>query len=170
MKRRTIRFGLALAAVALGVGWYWFRPDKLFTNEIVHEEFSTAPTALTAAPTPLFTGNFHGVFHSGKGTATVYQLPDGRQVLRFTDFVVDNGPDLYVYLVGTDDAQDSATVKRAGFVAVDRLKGNQGDQNYELPSQLDWTKDRAVSIWCQRFGVNFATAPLLGAEPSRGPT
>jgi hypothetical protein len=25
---------------------------------------------------------------------------------------------------------------------------------------LDLTKYRAVTIWCRRFGVNFATAPL----------
>jgi hypothetical protein len=61
-------------------------------------------------------------------------------------------------------ASDSETVKQAGFVEVGALKGNIGDQNYELSSELDLNKYRAVTIWCKRFGVNFATAPLTSAD------
>jgi hypothetical protein len=68
-----------------------------------------------------------------------------------------------VYLVAADDAADSATVTRAGFVEVGALKGNIGDQNYELPAGVDLTRYRAVTIWCKRFSVNFATAPLMPA-------
>ena len=67
---------------------------------------------------------------------------------------------MHVYLVAAKDASDSETVKQAGFVEVGALKGNIGDQNYELPSDLDLNKYRAVTIWCKRFSVNFATAPL----------
>ena len=31
------------------------------------------------------------------------------------------------------------------------------------PADVDLAKYRAVTIWCRRFGVNFATAPLNGA-------
>ena len=87
-------------------------------------------------------------------------------MLRFTKFATSNGPDVHVYLVATKDASDSESVKQAGFVEVGALKGNIGDQNYELPSDLDLNKYRAVTIWCKRFGVNFATAPLNpGAAP-----
>ena len=65
-----------------------------------------------------------------------------------------------VYLVATTDASDSDTVKKVGFVELGALKGNIGDQNYEVSSDLDLNKYRAVTIWCKRFGVNFATAPL----------
>ena len=44
------------------------------------------------------------------------------------------------------------------------LKGNLGDQNYEVSSDLDLNKYRAVTIWCKRFGVNFATAPLAPTD------
>ena len=70
---------------------------------------------------------------------------------------------MHVYLVATKDASDSETVKQAGFVEVGALKGNIGDQNYELASDLDLNKYHAVTIWCKRFGVNFATAPLSAA-------
>ena len=60
--------------------------------------------------------------------------------------------------------QPTATRSRKrGFIEVGALKGNIGDQNYEIASDLDLSKYRAVTIWCKRFGVNFATAPLSGA-------
>jgi hypothetical protein len=46
------------------------------------------------------------------------------------------------------------------------IKGNVGDQNYMLPSDLNMAKYRAVSIWCKRFSVNFVAAAL---EPDQVP-
>jgi hypothetical protein len=51
-------------------------------------------------------------------------------------------------------------VKRAAFVDLGTIKGNIGDQNYALGSDLDLSKYRTVSIWCKRFAVNFGAAPL----------
>ena len=92
--------------------------------------------------------------------ATVYQLGGGKRILRLTQFETSNGPDLQLYLVAASDASDSDMVKKAGFLTLGALKGNQGDQNYEVPADLDLSQYRAVSVWCRRFGVNFATAPL----------
>jgi len=126
--------------------------------------FTTAPFSASqntaAALTPIFAGSFHKVLHDGAGKATIYQLADGKRVLRFTDFSTSNGPDLQVYLVAAQDANDSATVKQAGFVTLGALKGNQGDQNYEIPGDVDLAKYKAVSVWCRRFSANFITAPL----------
>jgi hypothetical protein len=49
-------------------------------------------------------------------------------------------------------------------VELGKLKGNQGDQNYDIPADLELDKYRAVTIWCRRFGVNFGTAPLTPAS------
>jgi hypothetical protein len=111
-------------------------------------------------PAKVAAGSFHGVAHETKGIATVYQMPDGKQVLRFSGFQTSNGPDVQVYLVAAPDARDSETVTKAGFIRIADLKGNMGDQNYDLPDGVDLNKYRAVTIWCRRFGVNFATAPL----------
>jgi hypothetical protein len=100
------------------------------------------------------------VAHETKGTATVHRLPDGKRVLRLTEFATSNGPDVRVYLVAASDATDNETVKKAGFVELGRLKGTEGDQNYHVPADLDLGKYRAVTIWCRRFSVNFGTAPL----------
>ena len=129
---------LAVAIVAI-VGWYAFR----------------------AASNKLASGQFHSGAHETKGTATVFQLADGKKTLRLTDFATSNGPDVHVYLVASDDAKDNDTVTKAGFIDVGTLKGNIGDQNYDLPANADLTKYRAVTIWCKRFSVNFGTAPLM---------
>jgi hypothetical protein len=105
-------------------------------------------------------GEFHNADKTGKGTVTVYQLADGKRVLRLNDFATDNGPDLHVRLIAADDARDTASVAKADYVEVAKLKGNKGAQNYELPEKVDLDKYKVVSIWCNRFSVNFAAAPL----------
>jgi hypothetical protein len=65
-----------------------------------------------------------------------------------------------VYLVAAPNATDDETVKKAGYVELGKLKGTDGDQNYEVPADLDLARYRAVTIWCRRFSVNFGTAPL----------
>jgi hypothetical protein len=158
MKRRTWILGLVVLG---GVGWYLFRPELLFVNKKVNEvqasEGATAPVSILA-------GQFHSVAHETRGTASVHDLGGGRRVLRLTDFATSNGPDVRVYLVAARDASDNATVTKAGYIELGKLKGNQGDQNYEIPAGADLTKYRAVTIWCYRFSVNFATAPLTPAS------
>ncbi len=125
--------------------------------------FATAPLAMqseSSQPRAVASGRFHGVAHDAVGLATIYQLADGKQVIRLTEFKTSNGPELQLYLVAANDATDSDTVKSAGFITLGPLKGNEGDQNYEVPAGTDLTKYRAVTVWCKRFGVNFATAPL----------
>jgi hypothetical protein len=153
------RKSLVLLAVAIFaiVAWYAFRPERAFINQRVNEQFPTT----SAASNKLASGQFHSGAHETKGTATVFQLADGKKTLRLTDFATSNGPDVHVYLVAAADAKDNDTVTKAGFIDVGSLKGNIGDQNYDLPADIDLAKYRAVTIWCKRFGVNFGTAPLM---------
>jgi Electron transfer DM13 len=156
MNRRLL---LALGAIVVAGGWYAFRPERLFVNQRVNESFGAMATD-AAAGRAVAAGQFHSNAHETKGTASIHQLADGQRVLRLTDFATSNGPDVRVYLVAAADVQDNETVKTAGFVEVGALKGNIGDQNYEVPAGVDLTRYRAVTIWCRRFGVNFGTAPL----------
>ena len=164
MKRKHLIYGLVLvAAVAL---WAAFRPERLFVNAKVNEAM---PSGLAnASETVLASGSFHSVAHDSKGMASIYQLADGKRLLRFTDFQTSNGPDVRVYLVAANDASDSETVKKAGFLELGSLKGNVGDQNYDIPADVDLAKYRAVTIWCKRFSVNFGTAPLSTSNASSG--
>ena len=164
MRKRTAIIGLAIVVVA--GGWYAFRPERLFVNKTVNESLGavmdTADTKASTviAPTTVATGSFHSNAHDTRGTATILSLSDGRRVLRLTNFATSNGPDVRVYLVAAPDVQDNATVKTAGFVELGPMKGNIGDQNYELPATVDLASYRTVTIWCKRFSVNFGSAPL----------
>jgi hypothetical protein len=105
-------------------------------------------------------GKFRGIAHETRGTATIFQVAEGKRVLRLTNFETSNGPDVRVFLVAAPDASDNDTVKNAGYIELGKLKGNVGDQNYDVPAGTDLNKYRAVTIWCNRFSVNFGTAPL----------
>ncbi|HKV34629.1 MAG TPA: DM13 domain-containing protein [Pyrinomonadaceae bacterium] len=153
---RKIAVVLAVAIVGI-VAWYAFRPELLVIDQKVNEQLPT----VAAASNKLAGGQFHSGAHETKGMAAVFQLPDGKKTLRLTDFNTSNGPALHVYLVAADDARDNDTVTKAGFLDLGELKGNIGDQNYDLPADADLTKYRAVTIWCKRFSVNFGSAPLM---------
>ena len=118
-----------------------------------------APTTIPE-PVVVLSGAFHPVEHEGTGSATIYRLADGRLILRFEQFEVLNGPDLYVWLSGAADANSAKEIIDGGYFEVGRLKGNQGNQNYELPADIDISKYRSVTVWCRQFSVNFATAAL----------
>ena len=164
MKRKKMIYGLAvIVAIAL---WAAFRPERLLVNAKVNEAM---PSDLSnTSQTVLTSGSFHSGAHETKGTATIYHLADGKRILRLTDFETSNGPDVHVYLVAANDARDAETVEKAGFLELGSLKGNIGDQNYNVPTDADLAKYRAVTIWCKRFSVNFGTAPLSSsaATPS----
>ncbi len=184
--RKSILVGtVVVAAAAL---WYLFRPDALVISKTVNEPLpaaehsmsarpespgmvksgsamteapAMAPSAMAAEePVKLAGGRFHTNAHKTHGLATIYRLPDGRRVLRLTEFATSNGPDVRVYLVAAGDVQSEEAAKQAGFVDLGALKGNIGDQNYDVPAGLDLNRYRAVSIWCRRFSVNFGAAPL----------
>lgn len=157
--------------VVVAVGWALFRPELLFIDKPVNEAFPSANAAATLSTggvhdamagdsMVLRSGSFHGVAHETKGTAAVHQFADGTRVLRFTGFETSNGPDLRVLLIASNDASDNDTVKNGRPREIAPLKGNIGDQNYELPGDIDLNTYKAVTIWCNRFSVNFATAPL----------
>ncbi|MEZ5227162.1 MAG: DM13 domain-containing protein [Acidimicrobiales bacterium] len=95
-----------------------------------------------------------------------FTLGDGDRIfLRFENFETDNGPDLNVYLRSSADPDD--------YLDLGDLKGNIGDQNYELPADIDLDRYDLVDIWCVRFGVSFGSAQLArpsGQEDSRQTT
>jgi Electron transfer DM13 len=102
-------------------------------------------------------GRFESVAHPAEGIATTIRSADGERVLTLTSFEVDNGPDLRVYLVA-GPARDEDEVD--DFEDLGALKGNKGNQQYELPRELDLDRYTTVVIWCRAFSVNFARAPL----------
>ena len=84
-------------------------------------------------------------FHKGSGTATIFQQGDQR-VLRFEDFEVTNGPDLHVLLVQNADGGDPGE-----YIDLGQLKGNVGNQNYEIPADIDLSQYDGIMIYCMPF-------------------
>jgi hypothetical protein len=124
------------------------------TGNTVNENMTEA-AATTLGQTSLFLGEFVGVndgIHDAEGMAKVIQLDDASVILRLENFKATNGPDLYVYLATDNSASD--------FVNLGRLKGNIGNQNYDIPEGTDFSKYHTVLIWCQAFSVLFGSAEL----------
>ena len=88
-------------------------------------------------------------------------IPDGWTVvdghlhreLTFTDFDVDPGAKVVVWL--TESETDLAEK-----VDLGTLKGNVGDQAYELPADVDLRRFDTVVLYCTPFTVRIAVAPL----------
>src|SRR5262245_3360802 len=166
MNNLKIWMGVGLAAVLLLIGWSVFRPELLYVNRAVFEEFPAAPRSAAAGsqtPQQLVSGQFRGYAHPTTGTAAIYRI-DGKRILRLTNFKTSNGPDVHIYLIEAPDTQDNSTVKNADFVELVPMKVNIGDQNYDVPDSVDLGKYRAVTVWCKRFDVNFGTAPLVPTD------
>src|SRR5687767_6805537 len=160
MTKRNIIVGVGV--IALGIAWYAFRPELLFINKTVSEEFPGGPAmaSIEKGPLTVTKGNFKGLAHETMGTAAIYQLADGRRTLRLSDFETSNGPDVHVYLTVAEVGKGNDAIKQAGFIDLGSMKGNKGDQNYDIPAEADLNKYRNVTIWCARFGVNFGMAAL----------
>lgn len=140
----------------------WFQPQKLVIEERVNEAAPVAAaqtaTAPTAAPKPL-EGSFQSFEHPTRGRAVVVDT-GGNRVLRFENFETSNGPDLVVWLSTAypRSLHDQAVAK--DFVDLGKLKGNIGNQNYEIPAGTDLSKYSSVVVWCRRFNVAFGATKL----------
>ena len=119
---------------------------------------SPAPTAAPTAAPVVRSGTFVGAddFHFGRGRATLTEAADDSHTLRFDDFSVRNGPDLYVYLSPDPDGYAE------GAIELGRLRATDGSFNTPVPPGTDLKGARSVVIWCREFAVLFAVAPLDG--------
>ncbi len=170
-----IAAGVAGLAVVVAV---WFQPQKLFIDDRVDEDIptaqasddpgtvvvedprsSTAPAAASAEPVDLAAGEFVSLDHGTSGTVRVLELADGRQFVRFEDFETSNGPAVYVYLSANPAAGPEGAFDDE-YLDLGSLRGNVGDQNYELPADVDLSRYTSVVVWCDRFDSAFGAADL----------
>jgi hypothetical protein len=75
MSKRNII--ICAGVVVLAIGWYAFRPELLFVNKTVHEEFpgGAVMASIEKGPMSITKGNFKSLAHETKGLASIYQLP-----------------------------------------------------------------------------------------------
>ena len=123
---------------------------------------TTMPADMTAREpavnVELARGRFRSHEHETAGRASVVRLPNGRRFLTLTMFGTSAGPDLRVRLVPGDTHDGGAP----GAVDLGALKGNRGDQQYELPRDAA-IAGHTVVIWCRAFSAPFGSAGLRAA-------
>lgn len=174
---------LVLGVPFVAVSWWLLSP--FFIDDVVNDEFTTSiadagqpggaatepgpepppdqavPSTVPAAPTGptlLGSGQFVGLAgHDGTGDAGFFELEDGSRVLRLENFDIQNGPDLRLYVVSGAGQTDPSD----GSLYLGDLRGNVGDQTYDLPPDFaltpgDWT----VLVWCEAFSVEFVAATI----------
>ncbi|AZQ61045.1 hypothetical protein EI427_02070 [Flammeovirga pectinis] len=93
-------------------------------------------------------GNFENGAHPTSGSAKI----EGLSVVLNTDFMSDNGPDLYVYLAQGTNGD--------GFIDLGRLQAVSGTQTYTLPEGIDFSKNKYLLIWCKQYSVLFGHAVM----------
>jgi len=113
----------------------------------VNETVATGPALLE--------GSFTAHAHPTDGVARIVETSSGR-ALTLTSFETDPGPDLYVYIASGRISGDDVD----GSTQLARLRGNIGNQQYELPPELDVAGGATVVIWCRAFSVSFGAAQL----------
>ena len=146
---------MVVVALVASAGIWAISP--YFTNSIIDEALPTAgaESPMIKEEMTSILGKFMGVgdgIHDAQGDVMVLTLEDDSRYLRFENFKATNGPDLYVYLATDDKASD--------FVNLGQLKANMGNQNYEIPSDVDLSNYNKVLIWCKAFSVLFGSSEL----------
>jgi hypothetical protein len=171
IRRNPARWAVAalVAAALVGFGLWWFTPWRLFTDDPVDEALPGAAPVEAGepvveseeTPTTLARGEFISLEHETAGRALVLETAGGKRFLRFEAFETSNGPDLLVYLSSKEPAgSDDWYGYDQDFVALGPLNGNVGSQNYEIPPDVDLERYSTAVVWCRRFEVGFAAAPL----------
>lgn len=178
LKITAVGFSVAL----LVVGWWLLKP--LFIDKEVNEALPKAAqteqgiektadkdkeTGELVNKTPTMpvadmeTANqtaamFEGAFvdgepgHHAKGKVVTLVNGD-TTILRLEDLDATNGPDLHVFLAKPGS-------KTGEGINLGKLKGNIGNQNYELPQHTDLSVYSKVVIYCKQFSVDFGYSDL----------
>ena len=174
---------VVLAVVAALV----FQPWLLFIDVRVDDEIPAAaasstpdasepvapardePTATPTAPPPpagpvdLASGTLISHEHETSGTVRVIQLPDGSRQLAIENLETTNGPDVHVWLSAGPVVEGFDGWFTAGghpYVDLGMIKGNQGNQLYDIPADVDLAAYPTVDLWCVQFAVSFGAAAL----------
>ena len=180
-KRRWL-IAAAVGAVVLVLGLALFKPWLLFVDVRVDEQLPpvaaspavssatakpSSGTATTApgGPVQLAVGSLISHEHATTGTVRIIQQPGpgGQRVLTLENLDTSNGPDVHVWLSAADVVEGTAgwfTAGSAEYFDLGMIKGNQGNQVYALPDELDLARFKSVDLWCVQFSVSFGAAQL----------
>ena len=176
LRRRELFWPLAIGygVVAVAAGVLVIAPT-LFDKEVDEQIVTGAPASSEPArsqregdrqPTrppegnmQIASGRFFSIAHEGTGKAAVVELPSGARKLTLSDFETDAGPDLRLYVSTGNPANGGL----GEFRDLGALKGNVGNQQYDLSRAVNLGRYSTVVVWCRAFSVAFTSAPLRRA-------
>lgn len=143
--KTAIKALVILVIVLLG-----FKFSPLLFQKKVNESRSEV---VTSTSQQIFKGTFSGL-GTFKASGDAELIKDGNKYsLSFSDkFKAEIGPDTHIFF-GKDGVRDEKAE-----IAV--LKGSEGSQNYEIPSQLNPNNYNEIWIHCNQVSVDFAKAVL----------
>lgn len=187
-RKRVWIIAASMTALVLAVGLALFKPWLLFVDVRVEEQLPTAaapmessqpagskvpapslaptrsaPTQVPAGPVQLAHGTLISHEHATTGTVRIIRQPDGSRLLTLENLDTSNGPDVHVWLSAADVVEGTAgwfTAGSADHYDLGLIKGNQGNQVYAIPAEVDLSKYRSVDLWCVQFSVSFGAAQL----------
>lgn len=161
-----------MVVVAAVVGGLVFTPWLIFVNTEVNDEIPVVASRTAsgdvdlAGPVTISVGRFISHEHDTSGSAYIIEKPDGSRVLAIENLDTTTGPDVHVWLSAGEVIAGVAgwrTAAGAAHVDLGSIKGNRGNQVYDIPAGVDLAQHRAVVLWCVRFSVSFGAAQLHSA-------
>ena len=124
-------------------------PWKATVEQQVDTPLDEPPLPEMATAQVLGKGEFYNVDKTGKGTAILYRLADGRRALRFEPgFDVLNDPDLVVWLSSVPRPRTSKEVIDNPHVEIAALRSTKGSQNYIVPDNSPMPRIGSVTLYC----------------------
>lgn len=183
MSRKKISIIAAVLVVILAVALFVFKPWLLFIDKKVEDQLPAALSSQSSTQTTPSSGDAmertdkmmaenaaqhrQGTFisheHQTSGKVDLIVDSDGKKKLVLSNLSTSNGPDVHVWL-----SKGPVVEGQAGwFVAKDHehfdvapIKGNQGNQVYTLPDNINFSDWKSVTLWCEAFNVSFGAAEL----------
>ena len=128
------------------------------------EDVTQSPSASPdAVPLDLASGTFISHEYETTGTVRIVQQADGTRVLAIENLSTTNGPDVRVWLSAAEVVEGRDGWFLAGdaeYFDLGPIKGNLGNQLYEIPADVDLSLYQNVTLWCLPFSVSFGAAQL----------
>lgn len=174
---RALGFSLVVAGLVLGMGWLlprlgrgpWLTAGAQLVPVLAAFVLTVLPAFREVTVTEAFpdtvgastevarvgSGALEGIDHRASGTALLLRVADGSYVVRLQGIDIEPGPDYQVHLVEGPDRENPG-----GGVHLDRLRGNKGSQNYDVPAGTDVRTPVTVLVWCRAFAVPVAAATV----------
>lgn len=142
---RRILIAVIFIFVLAGALVLWYLVSPLFLNKVVDEKASAGEV--------LYLSSFvdADAVHKVSGLAKIVSVGNSKE-LQFENFQATNGPDLKVYL--------SKDLNAEKYYSLGDLKGNIGNQNYDIPNEVNIKDYDYILIWCERFSVLFGSARI----------